>query len=195
MTLTANDIPKILAQAPVRVNFAGLQGDTAKMRQDGWELNVHSEHAHYRDSLVIGFSGVHRGYNLKMFSSKIVLDYSYIAMARGNALRMLVDCRFEVLIKHVSEHMIFSNYEKIDLLASNWNGVMNIVEPCKQNSFEEYFEFPEVGKTLIIPENKIWTVQEHLDAIRSVQQPGQDEILRSAMEKRHTKDVLKLIAC
>ena len=196
MTLTTRNIDEFFHRAPVRVNFAGLSGDTYKMRQRGWELNVHSHESYEYAAIKISFSGVHRGYGLKMFTSTLMLDHRMISSGPVGLIESIKHAEFEVLIETSARAFSISAPAPMSKITDNWSGLIEFNLGQKVSSFEEHFGFPEDGKVLIIPENKIWTVQEHLDAIRTVQQPHQDEILRGVMnDKKQVRDVIKLVAC
>lgn len=188
----------VIHRVPIITLFAGMKGDTFKMRQAGWILNVHQERDFHRDALRVCITGRHDSYNLRMQSGIMLIDRVPHWGNAGNNLRfmeMLTTAPFEIRIDYIAQNLIIHANSEVVTLARDWSGLMEIKNPKSPKSFDDFYGFPSKEGTIILPESKIWTVQEHLDALRSIQQPAQDEILHRALsERKESKQILKLVA-
>lgn len=183
----------IINRVPLITYFAGMRGDTISMVKFGWQLNVHKEEDYARDGLMIRITGKHDGFNLRMISGTMMFDRYH---ARDEQfLQRLSSIPFEIKIEYIAQNLIISNQQLTATIARNWTGTIDILNPRNPKSFDDYYGFPERKDSIFIPENKIWTVQEHLDALMKIQQPTQDEILRRKLnENRDSKQIFKLMA-
>lgn len=185
-----------LLRVPINVSFAGMSGNTFKMAQCGWTLNVHKERDHARDALLVRISGKNDILSLRLISRTLVIDrIPHYGKAGSDIVFMESVSRipFEVEIEHVARNFVITQHS-MTMISRDWNGLIEIKNPEKPLSFDNFFSFPEKSG-LVIHESKLWTIQQHLDAIMKEQQPLQDSILRDSLDgKVQSKDILKLIA-
>lgn len=198
INLTEDHLKNLIERVPAKINFAGLSGTTADMVRNGWDLNVLKHHESYRDCVEIRIGGRHKRLNLHFMSGSFSLDYEFFHKRREQTDPMKIFSRipWEITIGTLAQNIIVNMPGKTSVVSRDWSGYLDILKPKNDTPFEKLFEFPEASSHLYIPENKIWTVQEHLEAIRSVQQPVQDEILRESMNQTSSeyKQLLKLVA-
>lgn len=124
---------------------------------------------------------------------KIRLDGGF---SRHNSNPLIAIDGLKTRIEYCSRNIVF----KVPVghkakVISSWSGVIGApsLVDYKDVSFDDYYHFPSINETVFIPENKIWTIEEHLEAIRKAQQPLQDEILRSDRFKEIQSTKLQLV--
>lgn len=161
------------------------------MANSGWQLNVHQERSYEHGGIVIRITGKNQSLNLAMFSGKLLLGWF---RDEREFFETISRTPFEIKIEHVAQNFFFANPEMpMARLASDWDGLLEIRKP-EQVGFNELYGFNEKS-AIFIPEAKILSVQEHLDAIRSIQQPLQDEIMKMKLnDRKQSKEVFKLVA-
>lgn len=200
MNLSEDHLKKLIERVPAKINFAGLSGTTADMVRNGWELNVMKHDESYRGCVEIRIGGRHKAMNLHFMSGSFTLDYEFFHSRQVQADPRMIFSRipWEIKMGYVAQNLIVSmdGEARSSVISRDWSGYMDIFKPMSSTPFEKLFEFPEASSQIYIPENKIWTVQEHLEAIRSAQQPLQDEILKDSMNQPAAdhKQLLKLVA-
>jgi len=195
MDFSEETLKKLLSRSSALVNFAGLGGDTASMVKHGWELNVSKNQSQLRDSLSIRIAGVHRAMNLQFLSAPFELDYDFIFKNRGEFLSQIIRAPWEIKVEAFARNIIVRDVDSAKIVSYDWSGYLDIHRnPSKMTSVADFFHFPERGSEIYIPEDKIWTVEEHLDSIRRMQEPLQDEILRNKLALPSHKQLLKLVA-
>ena len=180
----------------IPVNFAGLIGTTRDMVRNGWELNLHADRSEIAPSIMLAISGKHRQLNLRLISARFNMDYHYLSsIGLGEVFRYLSNS--PIRVSGCSENIVVAMYGNTppSVVSSNWSGQFGFADPVsiKQHDFDSLFHFPSNDNTIVIREDKIWTIEEHLDAIRKAQEPMQDEILRGMDLTRKTSAKLQLI--
>lgn len=189
-------LQSVLERITARVNFAGLVGTTAEMVKNGWVLNVVKEVDGLRDCMRLRIGGHNKRLNLHCVSGEVILDYEFFARRahQMEAINYFSRIPWDVSISHVARNIIMESYSPRSIVSRDWSGYLDIKKPSKEMSISDFFGFPEASQSLFVPEKKIWTVQEHLDAIRGMQEPLQDEILRDyKFSKEEEKPLLKLV--
>ena len=174
---------------PIKVDFCGLVGDTLSMRQNGWTLNVESRAEYQYDGVSIYIAGKHDALKLRFLSGVMTFSRRSFMMDTDGFLKCLyIPC----VISSMSNNIIVNMIGKSDLvsISNNWSGVIGTQTKAESYDLDDLFHFPTSDDSIIVPESKIWTIEEHLAEIRKAQAPFQEELLRmdSAKIKTQTKE-------
>lgn len=189
---------QIIYIAPVKVNFAGIRGDTRAMVNDGWNLNVYCDKFPHMDGYSIMLAGRHEALGLKMRTGHFFLDRRAIMQMYSNNHYMphpMEHIEFQTSIENCTQHISINSMEKSSApIVESWNGMIECYQPTKTWEFDDFFGFP-TKSAIFIPEKQILTVQQHLDAIMKIQQPTQEEILKLKLGRKDSqKEIMRLVA-
>lgn len=181
---------------PVRVSFAGLRGTTLDMVHQGWELTLMEQPHLNRYEREFRFYGFHKKLDLRcasgpMFTEGRIRFVDYVAQAE-----------FPVLVEAVARQ-ISVHTTGINIHTRSWDGGIGVSRELFSNTsmygmgnlqeftipthmIDELAQFSSLtdDSDLFIPKDKIWTVEEHLNAIREIQEPIQKEIRRKLLDQQ-----------
>lgn len=176
------------------INFAGLIGTTRDMVRNGWELNLINSRMEMRDTMRMYFVGKHAILNLRLVSAAFEFSYSsFSRFSYGECFKYLQNS--PVRISACNERVIVALNDGVKELSANWSGTIGVSDITMRTpkDFDDIYHFPSRDNSILIREDKIWTIEEHLKAIREAQDPMQEQILRSSDSKTKSTTKLQLI--
>jgi hypothetical protein len=167
---------------PIPVDFAGLRGDTVSLVKSGWNLSLESHRRHDKDSILFRIAGKHEALRLNFISGSYEVTGEYLRYA-SDPMILLSNLMLPVRIENIANHIVLNTQSVGDMLAVNWSGELGMFDmsssvPSRPRSFEEYFHFPSNNNQIVLPESKLWTIEDALDQIRKAQEPFQKELLK-----------------
>lgn len=185
----SNVMESILVNAPIKVNFAGLRGNTMDMQNNGWQLNVQVERSYQYHGYMVRLAGKHTGLNLRFYSGVATLDIG--ALYSNNDLRSWYNTmEFPIAASNIAKNIMlpmpvgnttqsfsidFSNPYLIDAPVSR---LMNLDEVFFFQGFDE-------EKSLYLPDELILSTQEYLDKVLEGQKDKQKELREKARKKEY----------
>jgi len=178
--MLGSEIHKILVNAPIKVNFAGLIGTTMSMQRDGWELNIEVERHSAMHGYSVRLAGKHRGLDLMMYSGAAVIDVG-VMMGRRSFHSWFEGMEFPIAAQSVAKNIMMPRAlpQSVSRFSVDFESpFMAEASTEKLCSLDEIFFFQSSNpdKTIYLPDNKIITMQERLDEIMGEQMEKQKEI-------------------
>lgn len=176
-----DNIQSILVNAPIKVNFAGLRGNTMQMQNEGWELNIESYRSHNFHGYEVRLAGRHQGLGLMMYSGIAPINMG--EMYGTSALHCWFDSmEFPISAQNIAQTIMMPGTLRIEGVTRM--GV-DFSRPFMMNttidklmSLEDIFFFRPMNEasTIYLPDSGIISVQDHLNDILSKQSAKQKEI-------------------
>lgn len=188
MMRSGAELPYIVKNMPLKVNFAGLSGDTRSMQMQGWEISLSCSEDHSNYGYVISMAMRHRGLNLMAYSS-------YLGLAMNSMENMVQYLgRVEFKLRACSEQInICTNdrdfgmsFRPVDFSRPEYAQITQL-EMERHVSLKEcvFFKTFNVESTIYVPEKEIWTIEGALAKIKEEQKDRQKEL----REKHRKKDL------
>lgn len=177
--------------APIKVNFAGLRGDTLLMQEYGWEFNFITERSYRSNCYEIRFTARHHGLNLYLYSGILAINpYDFMKDSINYIMHLEIPIR--ICAENIS--VSFAEPPKFNPIVFAY-GNLETLSPNKIENFLSLkdccvFQPAEIKETLIVEPKE---VQKYLDLILNSQKPFQKEY-REKMRKannRGLKDEMK----
>lgn len=187
--INESDYIQILQNAPIKTNFAGLRGDTLSMQNEGWQLNVDVQRAFEFHGWMVRLLGKHPGLNLRLYSGIATLDLSELAR---DGMRALLNWA-ETMEFPIAAHGIAQNIQLPSVsqpvtgrLVDFANPMMATIEKHKVFDLDDCCFFRPINHDVdvYVPQDKIWTIQEHLNAVADMQADKQKELREKLRKKR-----------
>jgi hypothetical protein len=154
------------------------------MQACGWQLGVETHVPYDRAGYVIRLAGKHPGMDLKCISYPFEMDRGLRLDTRTMSYAMSFDlhvCAREVVMS-VQEAPRFNQVD----FSKPYFEPLEKLDIGKHVSLEECLFFRPLNDQtdIYIPEKKIWTVMEHLQQIKELQNDKQKEIREKMRKKR-----------
>lgn len=176
--LQTSSVRQVLVNAPIRVDFAGLQGTTRSMQEQGWELGVEVEKNYAYHAYTARLTGRHKGLNLMMYSGVAQFDIS--SFMREDFSYFNEVC-FPIAANNIASNIVIPaapRAEAVRMTVDFTQPFMRTVSMDEMVSLEDVFFFQPFNeeKSLYLPDQKILEVQDYLDNILEGQKEKQKEI-------------------
>ena len=181
-------IEGIIVNAPIEVNLRGLRGTTMSMQKDGWQVAVETYRNEYNASFAIRLAAKHPDMNIKTMSMPFEMERGPIEVTQ----RLLPHIRFELFV--VASEINFRQHEMPKFNMVDFSKPSFVpheeIDLGKHFSLEEccFFRPLKDQADLYVPENKIWTIMEHLKGVRELQDDKQKEIRERMLNDRRKKE-------
>lgn len=171
---------KILRNSPIPVEYAGLRGTTASMQSQGWQINIEVNRAYEFHGYQIRLFGNHPNQAMQFISYPFSLSIDACMLKSGILIPEWSPVQFYLLSPHLSltvpmrEMPIGKPINFGDMSCEDFNPDMQ----DRHISLQECMVFKSFNEeaTIYVPEDKIWTMEEHLKAIKEIQAPFQKEL-------------------
>lgn len=189
--------------ASLVIELAGFCADAKTLQENGWELSVEEiRHNSFRGYLpVFRVHGRHRGANIYFFGEEFEFDSDAVHRGVGEGTVDYATCVKRVVkVRHVGANFTYQipvghPYEirmhPVDFSSPSSSFVNYEAINFRDNP--DVFPFREfcTESEILIPEKKIWTIQESLDHILNTQKPFQKE-LREKHRRDSARELVKL---
>lgn len=185
-----NDIEYFVKNAPLKVSFAGLQGNTRGMQSQGWQIGVEVHRSPEEMAYIIRIAGKHPGMNLRTLSYPIQLDCHMLTVDQGLNFLSHIEINLWVCAEQIVmrcdeapkfKQVDWSKPELTSITSEILGKHINLDECC-------FFKPLNDQVDIYVPENKIHTVMDHLKAITDLQGDKQKEIRAKMMIDRRKKE-------
>lgn len=180
-----HDQLRYIKNVPLKVDFAGLKGDTMSMQRMGWEFNISCDEDYYHQGFRYHFTGKHAGLGLYLYSGYVMIDRGSF-MKHGVQYLSNIEMPIRACAENISMNVAEMPSFKPISFASPSLETMTDYQMNRFMSLEEccFFQPMEVDQTLIIEPSE---VQKYMDAILEAQKPKQKE-LREKYRKKNLRD-------
>lgn len=160
------DGPRLLSR-PLGVHWAGWETTTLRLQQSGWQLAV--EHEFHRDGYTLLMR--HEEMKLYAYTDQLVLERAlHDPYYRGEQMPVFVVRRVANTLQTAHTHLDFTSFQQIDAQPQIADFRIQRVEDFN------IFALARNKATEILVNKADMTVIEHLEAIKRLQQPKQQEI-------------------
>ena len=189
---------RLLQNLPVPVNFCGLSGTTASMEREGWEIALEKSVLHSHHEVEYRLAGRHREMKLNILSFPCRVNVGNLVHdTMGSAGRYMREegrmrgLEFSVRICCDSINFMVPENNKPSFQAVSFGqiheasmGMGDMMQSIAMSMDDLIFFSPnKIENDIYVPEDKLWTLQSHLDAILEEQKPKQKEIREKARKK------------
>jgi len=179
---------RILVNAPIPVNFAGLRGNTANMQADGWQLNVEIySRPDLRFSYEVRLAGKHPDLGLYFYSGVRLFDGVAMMQDRDYIYNAALHMEFPICANHMTQNIIMPASLDVTRFPVDFSKSY-IAEIPKQEMFNmnDLFLFKPMNPEaeIFLPEKEILSVQDHLNAVLEMQSEKQAEIREKKRKER-----------
>lgn len=186
----------ILVNSPVKVNFAGLRGNTRDMQVDGWQLNVEVDRMVAAHGYQVRLIGKHTGLNLRLYSGVALIDM-YELYAQRDIHRWFERIEFPISAHGVAKNIMMP--APMSTTAKSFS--VNFEEPFiervsvdKMMSLDDIYFFSsfDQSKTIYIPQEEEYETQKYLDKILASQKDKQKELREKARKKQYRSEAQEM---